>query len=192
MKITLSILILILLNACSSLSKEDCTNKNWLNLGKEDALSGEVEPKTANYRKDCSKYGLQIKSMDYLKGFELGLKEYCTYYNGLYRGKEGSASHSLCEEVNPDYKKGYLIGLREFKRKESIVELKKKLIEENGGKECSFSSDCMTEGVCSFNKCEKSQEECSFNSDCKYQGSCESSSAWTDFNDNVSVNTCKF
>ena len=191
MKLILIYISIFLLNGCSSLSKEDCANHNWFNLGQLDAMSGEIEPKTAVYRQDCSKHGLQIKSMDYLKGFEKGLKKYCTYHNGFRRGEYGEESHSLCEESNPDYKKGYLSGFREFKRKDSISELRKKLIEDSGGKECNFSSDCMMEGSCSAGKCERSRNKCSFDSDCEYEGSCDSISAWTDYNDNVSVNVCK-
>lgn len=191
MKLFLIYILIFLLTGCSSLSKEDCSNKNWFNLGKSDAISGEVEPKIDDYRRDCSEYGLQIRSMDYLKGYEVGLKKYCTYHNGLSRGEDGEDSHSLCEEANPEYKKGYLTGLREFKKKESIVELQKKLIEDNGGKECNTSSDCMMDGNCLSGKCEMSGNKCSFDSDCEYEGSCDSVSAWTDYNDNVSVDVCK-
>ena len=191
MKLFLIYTSIFLLNGCSSLSKEDCSTKNWFNLGKSDAMSGEIEPKTADYRRDCSEHGLQIKSMDYLKGFEVGLKMFCTYHNGLSRGESGEDAHSLCEEENPEYKRGYLTGFREFKKEESIVELKKELIEDNGGKECNFSSDCMIGGSCSFGKCERSGDDCSFDSDCEYEGECTSVSGWTDYNDNVSVNICK-
>ena len=180
-----------IVNGCSSLSKEDCSNKNWFKLGKSDAMSGEVEPKTSDYRRDCSEHGLQIKSMDYLKGFEKGLEEYCSYDNGISDGEDGENTHTLCEKENPAYKKGYLVGFREFKTKESIVKLKEKLLEDNGGKECSFNSECMMEGSCSLGKCERSGSECSFDSDCEYEGSCDSDSAWTEYNDNVSVNFCK-
>ncbi|MFT6633549.1 MAG: hypothetical protein ACJAS4_003520 [Bacteriovoracaceae bacterium] len=190
MKLILIYIAIFIANGCSTLSKNECENRNWFNLGKSDAMNGEVEPKTAEYRRDCSEYGLQIKSMDYLKGFENGLKKYCTYNNGLNRGEDGEESHALCEEESPKYKKGYLTGLREFKKKQSIVELKKILIEDNGGKECSFSSDCMKEGICSSGKCERSGNECSSDSDCEYEGSCDSISAWTDYNDNVSVDVC--
>ena len=154
-------------------------------------MSGVTEPRTDDYRRDCSQHGLQIKSIDYLKGFESGLDKFCTYYNGLSRGEGGEDAHSLCEEENPKYKEGYLTGFREFKRKESIVQLKEELIEENGGKECSFDSECTMEGDCSLGKCERSDKECTFDSDCEYEGSCDSVAEWTDFNDRVSVNVCK-
>jgi hypothetical protein len=111
----ISILALVLLvSGCSSLSKEDCLDKNWFQLGQEDAMSGVSEPKTADYRRDCSQHGIQIKSMDYLKGFESGLKKFCTYSNGLYRGEAGEDNHSLCEEANPEYKRGYVVGFRKM------------------------------------------------------------------------------
>jgi hypothetical protein len=185
------ILCILLLNSCSTLSKEDCTNKNWFQLGVADAMDGEVEPKTTDYRRDCSEHGLQIKSMDYLKGFESGLTKFCTYHSGLRRGENGKNVHSLCEEVNPKYKAGYKVGFREFKRKESIINVKEELIEDNGGKECSFASECISSSICISGRCEKSDKKCSYDSECDIEGRCDSVSQWTDYNDNVSVNVCK-
>ncbi len=191
MKTIFKLFVITLLIGCSSLSKEDCANQNWFKLGNSDAMSGETKPKAAEYRRDCSEHDIQIKSVEYLKGFENGLKKHCTYHNGLYRGESGDGPHSLCEEVNPEYKKGYLEGFRDFKRQESIIELREELIEDNGGKVCSTSSDCMYEGSCSFGKCERSGNECSIDSDCEYEGSCDSVSASTDYMDTVSIDICK-
>ena len=181
------ICFLVLICVCSSLSIEYCIQKNWYKLGISDAKDGVAKPKTSEYRSSCSEHGVQIKSMEYLKGFEKGLEEYCTYNNGLESGKNVEDAHSLCEEANPKYKQGYNKGFREF----SVEELKKKLVDDNGGKECSFSSDCTMEGSCTDNKCERSGEECSSDSDCEYENNCSSVSGWTRFNDNVSVNVCE-
>ncbi|MBC76102.1 MAG: hypothetical protein CME64_08805 [Halobacteriovoraceae bacterium] len=187
MKAIFNLLIILLLNGCSSLSKEDCANQNWFELGRSDAMGGEANPKTSEYANDCSEYGMQIKGKDYIKGFQVGLKKYCTYENGQDLGEDGEAPHPRCEKLNPKFKKGYSVGLEKFKREQ----LRSELIEDNGGRECSFSSDCMYEGSCLSGKCERSDSECSSDSDCEYEGGCDSVSAWTDFNDHVSVNVCR-
>lgn len=192
LKTYLILIVIFLLNSCSSLSREQCLNQDWFRLGESDALRGKDEPETGNYRRECSQHGLQIKSMEYLKGFEAGLKKHCTYDTGLRRGEFGLEAHSLCEEANPEYKEAYKEGFREFKRKESIAKLKEELIEANGGKECSFDSECTIDGDCRFGKCEKSGNSCSFDSDCPIKRRCDSVSANTDrFWDRVSVNVCK-
>ena len=169
---------------------KECTNVNWFDLGKSDAMSGVLDPKTADYRRDCSQYGIQIKSIDYLKGFEVGLGKHCSYDNGFSRGQRGEEPHSLCEEVNPEFKDGYSVGLK-LKKEESVAELKRELIEENGGRECLSSFECNMQGNCSSEKCERTGKQCTFDSDCEFEGRCESVSSWTEFNDSVSVSVCK-
>lgn len=178
---------LFIFSSCSSLDEKECKSQNWFKLGVSDAIDGVIKPKTADYRSECAEHGIQIKSLEYLKGFETGLKEYCTSNNGLRDGENGEDRHHLCEEVNPGYAHSYKSGRRKFEK----IEMRKKLIEDNGGQECSSDSDCEKRGRCTIDKqCADSGDRCRTDSDCVVEVDCKSVSAWTDSMDNVSVNVC--
>ncbi len=145
-----------------------------------------MKPKTDEYRSECSEHGHKIESLKYLKGFEVGLKKYCTFGNGLLDGGNGEERHIICEETNDHYRTGYLSGHREF-----LKEKVKEDLESEYSKTCSFNSDCMKEGSCVDNKCEKSGNKCTFDSDCSYEGECGSVSRTTDYGDYISINVCK-
>ena len=178
--------LLFILSGCSSISKEECASQNWFDLGKSDASSGIAIPKTNDYKNDCFEYGIEIKEKEYLRGFEAGVKSYCTFYNGLDRGESGGSVHSKCEELSSDFKLGYRQGLSKYQKEE----LKNQLISNHGGQECSSAYDCVKAGSCINNKCLNTGSECSFDSECINHGSCTSVSGWTQMNDLVSVNIC--
>jgi hypothetical protein len=174
------------------MNEEDCLTTNWFEQGQKDAVSGAEEPKLDSFRRSCSRYEVQVDGMGYLKGFEKGLQEHCTYFNGLARGKKGHDQHDLCEEANPKYKAAYEKGYETFKREQAIEKLEEELIAKSGGQTCSFSNDCIVEERCISDRCESSGDACSFDSDCMVSGQCSSESQWTSFGDRVSVDVCTF
>ncbi len=179
-----------MISSCSTLSKKECMSVDWFELGIKDANSGEKEPLTSEHEKSCSKHNLKIKVSQYLKGYKVGLKTYCTKETGRSRGESGDSKHIFCEELNPSFKTAYDKAFLEYSKEKAIEELKKTLIEDNGGKECTFSSDCEVSNSCSFNRCDKSGKECSDDSDCTYETDCSSVSDWTEYSDYVSVDVC--
>lgn len=191
MRILMILITLFAVNGCSSLSKEECAGQDWEKLGFSDAMRGKDEPKTEEYKKECSEHGLKIKEVDYMKGYVLGLKKHCVFASGFNRGKRGAREHSYCQGLNSEYTNGYKVGFKEYQKRESAAALKENLIRINGGKECRFASDCITEGVCLSGKCQRTNNSCSFNSDCKNPGSCFPVSGWTEYMDHVSVNVCR-
>lgn len=190
MKNLMWLMIILLIDGCSSLSKEECASANWQKLGQSDAERGFAEPKTEVYRKDCSEHGLKIKSDEYIKGYKKGLAKYCTHLNGLNRGKEGKKAHSYCEQINPDFKQGYEVGYKEFQREESKKSARQSLINMHGSRECTFDGDCPMEVNCSFGKCDRTGAACSFSSECRYTGMCNNYSRMTEFGDLVQVGAC--
>jgi hypothetical protein len=191
----LFVLSILFIAGCASISEEECRKGNWEAFGYRDAMRGTYEPKTNDYRKDCSEYGVSVKGVEYMKGFESGLKDYCTFNRGLEMGVAGKNAHKYCEEVSPDFKKAYQKGYAEYlinkKKIEAIKALKEKLITDNGGRECNSDNDCNKDGECRFGLCANDQSKvCSFNHDCQLQITCASVTGYTQYSDNVFVRVC--
>ena len=113
-KILISIIFITIITSCANLNKKECVGQNWFLRGHKDALLGKIKPQTEKYRKSCSKYKIQIKSFEYIKGFEIGLKKYCTHRNALNRGLNGDERHLLCDETSENYKNTYDTGYKEY------------------------------------------------------------------------------
>lgn len=86
----------ITLSACASISEDQCAAGNWLERGYKDGIKGVSSSKISKYADKCSKYGFQMNSQSYLKGYEDGVTQYCTYEQGLSLGENGSAFNQVC------------------------------------------------------------------------------------------------
>lgn len=184
----------LIINGCSSFSKEECISKNWLEVGEYDAMSGVTRPKTEKYISQCSSHGVQIKSSDYIKAYERGLKEYCTADGGRHRGGKGMGTHPRCEEMSSDFKVAYYAALEKYEkekaRAEEKADLKSRLLFTHGSKECSADWDCERDGDCVGGSCSMTRKSCSFDSDCKVRGRCTSVGEHTSYGDFVEANVC--
>ena len=188
--------LFILINSCSSLSKEECTDANWTELGHKDALAGKMTPQDSVYQKDCKEHGLSVNKKDYNSGFNSGLKLYCNYKNGYDLGLKGKRSHLYCEKISEEFKVGFKVGFKDFqkvqKKKVERDSLKKHLISLNGQSECPTSKICKKEGTCSFNKCSHNGQTCTWNNDCEEFGHCIPVSGYTPSQELVTVEVCRF
>lgn len=199
MKISLLPLLLIL-SACATLSKEDCTSINWRERGQQDGSSGESTAQFNIYQQQCQEHGVSIPKANYLQGHKEGLKTFCNYNNGYKNGEEGTEPMKECEPIGVTFMKGYHKGFEVFiakKQDERKKEIKAKVVEDiikrYGSKECTFNSDCEKDGDCSFGKCRHNGDACTFNSDCKVEGDCVSESQYvSEINESVYVRVCEY
>jgi hypothetical protein len=142
-------LLTLLLVSCSNL-REECKKTNWYHKGKEDALKGERLPRNRDYQRACLDVGIEISHERYQKGFDLGLKRYCTYKRGLQMGSTNQDDHLLCEQKYPKFKKGFHKGFRAYRKKLRKTQkldkasLKRELLSDYDDRQCTFNSDCDT------------------------------------------------
>lgn len=198
MKFILTFIALsVLVNGCSTLSKEECQHKDWFSTGFSDSMRGITQPKISKYQAQCSEHGVKIESSKYLKGYESGLESYCTRSNGELAGSQGRGAHLRCEQINPEYQMGYSLGLEKYKAKKELRDKEKErkkleanLISRYGTQKCSADWDCDREGTCSGNKCLRSGLQCTFNSDCKIRGRCSTVSDTTSSGEWVQARVC--
>ena len=208
MNLKIAILLLII-TSCSSLTKEECSNFNWIKEGELDGSRGRSSTFFSNYSQQCQKHGVSISKDNYIQGHTKGLTEFCNYNSGYDLGLDGKGPFSDCEMINPSFNKGYEEGFSKFqtiakekKIEEQKIEEQKDLDRKKGidsilssynFEKCTFNSDCSKLGDCISNKCRHNYSECTYNSDCKIEGNCAVESTYViSLNEWVSVNVCKY
>lgn len=90
------IALIVLLNGCASMSKEQCLTANWLDQGFQDGRNGQTLTRLEDHRKACEKVGVIPDRSLYLEGRDQGITHYCTAENGLRQGRNGKPYLNSC------------------------------------------------------------------------------------------------
>lgn len=107
------LLVLLLINGCSTLSKSECEKGEWSKIGAKDANKGlRATPQLSLHNKACSKHKIKPDNKLYFSGYAKGLKRFCTHSNGFDYGSAGSRYIGTCPaSLKPNFLDGYLSGL---------------------------------------------------------------------------------
>lgn len=101
--------------SCTSLLKEDCQTMNVYDHGQSDALQGRPLDSFTASLASCDRCGAIIDPADYAKGWEDGVRTFCTYEYGQRYGRSGEFYRGICpQEDEFDFLKGYYEGKREY------------------------------------------------------------------------------
>ena len=87
--IIVSLALLALLSACSTMSKTDCLEMDWQQQGFEDGSEGVEVAQAESYSESCSRHDVQLDMDAYLEGHASGLRLFCKPDNGFEQGREG-------------------------------------------------------------------------------------------------------
>ncbi len=126
----LSIIIIVAFTGCATLSKNECLEADWFEIGRRDGTMGKPRALFQQHRDACLKHSINPNRDAYYEGREEGLKFYCTEDNGFKQGRLGRKYQYVCPpELEPDFLAGYVEGkeIREYKSK--IASLKRRLKE---------------------------------------------------------------
>lgn len=93
------VFICLVLTACSGLSKEQCQTADWEALGFEDGLVGKGLEQMADYRQNCTEYGVQMDAERYQFGRNIGLEEFCQPASAYQAGRKGYVYKGVCPAV---------------------------------------------------------------------------------------------
>lgn len=96
MKIILLFSLIVLISGCSTMSIEECKIAQWENIGQKDASEGYDRLRFAKYMKACDKAHITPDQARYNKGYDEGLKLYCTPQNIFDLGLSGLGDYSIC------------------------------------------------------------------------------------------------
>ena len=94
--------------ACSSFSRFN--QEGWSGVGKRDAKAGYKNNKNS-YVEICREhYFTEVKVQDFMKGYSLGIKEFCTKKSGYKFGEDGKEYQGTCPQNERQFLFGYKIG----------------------------------------------------------------------------------
>lgn len=118
--ITLTTLLTVLVSAalagCSSMSKQNCEDANWENVGRYDGSQGRPLKDYELAKNQCEIYSRTPDEVAYMKGYNEGLLTYCTEKNGEILGRTGSRYFENCpDNLKSTFLRSYRYGLSQFK-----------------------------------------------------------------------------
>lgn len=92
----LSLISLLGLSGCASMSADECLTSDWNAIGFEDGSRGYTADQIGSRRKACAKHGVTPDFQAYQKGRKKGLREYCKPARGFSLGKSGARYKGVC------------------------------------------------------------------------------------------------
>jgi hypothetical protein len=102
-----------LFSGCASLSKNQCLQADWNEVGYRDGSQGKPRSQFQSHYDACLQYGVHADRQAYYRGRAEGLRSYCTYSSGLAQGKEGRTYRQVCP---PEFEAEFLAGFEKGKR----------------------------------------------------------------------------
>ena len=95
--------VLASLPGCASLSKNECLNANWEDIGVRDGANGQPEEYLIQHSKACAKVAVVPDRGAWLHGREQGLERFCVPYRAYQIGEYGGGFDAgICRNYEPD------------------------------------------------------------------------------------------
>jgi hypothetical protein len=107
----LSLLLVMGLSGCASMSRDECLAANWYEIGKKDASRGFRLARLSEHRESCAEHGIAPSVAEYRDGYSRGLPFYCNREKGWSVGLNGQSYHNICPpELEREFQTGYRAG----------------------------------------------------------------------------------
>ena len=122
LRISAAAALLCMLSGCASLSKSECLNANWEDIGVRDGANGQPEEYLIQHSTACAKVNVAPDRGAWLHGREKGLQRYCVPHRMYSIGEYGGSFDSgICRRFDQErlldaYEKG-----RETRRRVDIL-----------------------------------------------------------------------
>lgn len=154
----------LLLSSCATLTAQDCEQMDWRERGLKDGRAGEEASQLARYKKQCGEFNLSVDAKLYKAGYQAGLKDFCTYENGVEQGESGEKNQNVCpSDLAPEFNKGHVAGYKVYKLKEELEEQREKQEDELKKQREQAEDDQKDADEAAL----KRMNECTFDSDCE-------------------------
>jgi hypothetical protein len=106
-----SLISLLGLGGCATMSADECVTSDWHAIGYEDGARGYTADQLGNRRKACAKHGITPDFESYQAGREQGLRQYCQPSRGFSLGAGGSRYNGVCPgDLEADFVDAYNTG----------------------------------------------------------------------------------
>ncbi len=141
--------VLLMFAGCASLSKAQCLEGDWYEIGLHDGESGLESKQFDEYVDTCAKYDVLPDIVKYSEGRTQGLVFFCTGSVGYSEGLQGREYRNVCSGTPEElFLEGHSLGYNIHSAEETIIDLTRevdekyeeirmwqKLIDENEGAE---------------------------------------------------------
>lgn len=116
------------LSACTTLSKKQCQEGNWVAIGKADGEEGYELERFKKHEEACQSFDLPANFAAYKQGRALGLKSYCNVQHQLDLGLHGTRYRPVCSgPIVPLLKQANDWGYRAYEVKANLQASKDQL-----------------------------------------------------------------
>lgn len=95
-KHAVSLMSLVLLAGCATLSREQCRSGDWYGIGTADGQAGEPLGRLDRHVRACAEYGIPVDEQRYRAGYDQGLRAYCHIHNACAAGLRGHRYQRVC------------------------------------------------------------------------------------------------
>jgi hypothetical protein len=119
---TISLLFLpIVFYGCATMDASECMTADWQAIGYEDGSRGSTASRFGQHRKACSKHGMRANFPNYKKGYDIGVRSYCTPERGYSLGKKNKAPPQICpNDLIASVRHGYDLGYDLYQEKKKL------------------------------------------------------------------------
>jgi hypothetical protein len=113
--------VLILLQGCATLDRDECKLADWRLIGYQDGVAGKSAARVGEYREDCAKHAVVPDLDAYRAGREEGLQQYCTASNGYRLGNAGRGFAAVCPTaLEDDFREAYNAGRKLYLARSAV------------------------------------------------------------------------
>lgn len=115
------VFVLALLQACGTMSADECRTANWRDVGLRDGLAGEPLSLLDRRTKACAEAGVTANAPLYLLGRNQGLPEYCRLDNAARLGLQGKTYHGVCAAgIDGEFRRRHAMGLEVYRARADL------------------------------------------------------------------------
>jgi hypothetical protein len=116
-----SMVALMGLSGCASMSAEECAASDWRTIGYEDGAMGYTGDRIGSHRKACAKHGVAPDFEAYQAGRKEGLRQYCQPSRGFNVGASGARYNGVCPgDMEPDFVDAYNTGHKLYNLRSNV------------------------------------------------------------------------
>ncbi|HEX2019376.1 MAG TPA: DUF2799 domain-containing protein [Aurantimonas sp.] len=130
MILTLPLLVgaALAVNACATLTEEECVTSDWRRLGEADGASGRQIGFVAEHQAACTKHGVSPDVAAWRAGWEAGIETYCTPSNGARLGAEGRSYAGSCPiDLKADFEPPYYANKKVYDARQQRDQLRSRI-----------------------------------------------------------------
>jgi len=124
----LTVTIFVFLIGCAPLSRNECLEADWFEIGHKDGMKGKPRALFQRHVDACIKHGIGANRDAYYAGRDEGLRIYCTGDSGFEQGRLGRKYQYVCPpDLEPEFLNAYYEGREIYEYEKKVAYLERQL-----------------------------------------------------------------